>query len=81
MTGVLERLMGSQKKHELPQKNPTADQTAQLQSAKEILAEVFGIDLSDVDEMIQNRFAEAKTTGGEHETELWPVEFSLSLGR
>jgi hypothetical protein len=45
------------------------------EESKEILAEVFGIDISDVDEMIQNRFAEEKSTDGEHETELWPVEF------
>jgi hypothetical protein len=77
MAGVLDRLIGPQKKHELPQKNPMADETAQLQSAKEILAEVFGIDVSDVDEMIRNRFAEAKSRDDAHETELWPVEFSL----
>jgi len=46
--------------------------------AKEILAEVFRIGLSEVDEMIQNRF-EAASSGGivSKEEGLWPAEFCL----
>jgi hypothetical protein len=47
----------------------------ELQTAKEILAEVFCIRISEVDEMIANRFS------GRHkcqrEKELWPREFQL----
>jgi hypothetical protein len=47
----------------------------ELQTAKEILAEVFGIRISEVDEMIANRFS------GCHEClrekGLWPREFQL----
>jgi len=50
----------------------------ELQTAKEILAEVFGIRLQDVDEMIQNRF-EAASPGdiGTKQDGLWPQEFRL----
>lgn len=47
----------------------------ELQTAKEILAEVFGIRISEVDEMIANRFS------GCHEClrekGLWPRDFQL----
>ena len=43
----------------MPRQTAGADKILELQSAKEILAEVFGVDISDVDEMIQNRFTEA----------------------
>ena len=56
MAGVLEHLVGSQKKHAVPRQTPGVDKILELQSAKEILAEVFGVDISDVDEMIQSRF-------------------------
>ncbi len=50
----------------------------ELQSAKEILAEVFGVDISDVDEMIQSRFNEAGPKEAALEKEgLWPAEFAL----
>jgi len=46
--------------------------------AKEILAEVFKVRLSEVDEMIRNRF---QTSGsddtGNKESGLWPQEFCL----
>ena len=49
MTGVLGQLFG-------PQKTVVQDRKAmELAAAREILAEVFGIRLSDVDEMIENR--------------------------
>lgn len=52
MAGVLGQLIGPQKKAMY-----RSDLKAlELQVAKEILAEVFRVRLSDVDEMIQNRF-------------------------
>lgn len=45
----------------------------ELEAAREILAEVFGVKLSEVDEMIENRFQ----AGGERRSMddgLWPQE-------
>ena len=44
----------------------------ELEAAREILAEVFGIKLSEVDEMIENR----SQAGGKipQEDGLWPLE-------
>ena len=47
----------------------------ELEVAREILAEVFGVRLSEVDEMIQSRF-EAEEMGSKEEG-LWPQEFRL----
>ena len=69
MAGVLGQLFG-------PQKTAVKDRRAmELEAAREILAEVFGVKLSDVDEMIENRFQ----AGGEverrsREDSLWPQE-------
>jgi hypothetical protein len=50
MAGVLGQLFG-------PQKMAVQDRKAmELEAAREILAEVFGVKLSEVDEMIENRF-------------------------
>jgi hypothetical protein len=50
----------------------------ELQMAKEILAEVFRVRLSEVDEMIQNRFEDASSQECCPEEEgLWPQEFRL----
>ena len=50
----------------------------ELETAKEILAEVFRVRLSDVDEMIQNRFeAVSYEDIGSKENGLWPQEFWL----
>jgi len=50
----------------------------ELKTAKEILAEVFGIRLQDVDVMIQNRFeATSPEDTGTKEDGLWPQEFRL----
>jgi len=78
MAGVLEQLIGPQKRavvHCTSRMNPKA---LELQTAKEILAEVFRVGLSDVDEMIQNRFEKvpSKETCCE-EDGLWPQEFWL----
>ncbi len=71
MAGVLEQLFRPQKKV-LVYRNPKA---LELQMAKEILAEVFRVGLSEVDEMIQNRFRVDDM--GTKEDGLWPQEFWL----
>jgi hypothetical protein len=65
----------------------------ELEAAKEILAEVFGISASKVDEMLKQRYEESlerpkarrKRTQGEpllkhgyNEVEVWPMEFCLA---
>ena len=72
MAGILEHLMGPQKKtiHDL--------KVIELETAKAILAEVFGIRLSEVDEMIQNRFEDTRTQEACFEKDgQWPQEFRL----
>ena len=50
----------------------------ELQAAKEVLAEVFSVRISDVEEMIQNRYEEVRyVKPGYEETEQWPREFVL----
>ncbi len=50
----------------------------ELQTAKEILAEVLSIRLTDVDEMIANRFEDgAREEEAGKEKGLWPQEFCL----
>ena len=67
MAGVLGHLFR-------PQKTAVQDRSAmELEAAREILAEVFGVKLSEVDEMIENRFQ----AGGERRSMddgLWPQE-------
>jgi hypothetical protein len=70
MAGVLEQLIRPQKRA-VVHCNPKA---LELQTAKEILAEVFKVRLSEVDEMIQNRFEAAVVS---KEEGLWPAEFCL----
>jgi hypothetical protein len=91
MAGVLGQLIRPQKRtveHCTPQVDPKA---LELETAKEILAEVFGVRLSDVDEMILSRFeatgngeirngeAGNEAIGNEAigSEELWPQEFWL----
>ena len=81
MAGVLGQLFRPQKKAMY-----CDAKIMELETAKEILAEVFKVRLSEVDEMIHNRFEVAggedtvsedvgrEDIGGE---ELWPQEFSL----
>ena len=71
MAGVLGQLFRPQKK--AMYRDPKA---MELETAKEILAEVFRVRLSEVDEMIQNRFEVAVNEDIRSE-ELWPQEFSL----
>jgi hypothetical protein len=74
MAGVLEQLIRPQKRA-VVHCNPKA---MELQTAKEILAEVFRVRLSDVDEMIQNRFEKVYSQKvGSKEDGLWPQEFRL----
>lgn len=76
MAGVLGLLTKPQKKavyHSDPKER-------ELETAKEILAEVFRIRISEVEEMILNRFDEAQISEDRHEErELWPQEFRLDL--
>ena len=73
MAGIFEWLARSRIRAE--QCDPMA---MELQTAKEILAEVFGVRLSEVDEMILSRFEAA---GNEdivlEENAPWPQEFRL----
>ena len=68
MAGVLEQLIR-------PQKKAMSHKAMELQTAKEILAEVFRVRISEVDEMLQNRF-EAEDMDSK-ENGLWPQEFWL----
>ena len=74
MAGVLGQIFRPQKK--AMYRDPTA---LELETAKEILAEVFRVRLSEVDEMIQNRFeaVDNEDIGSEENELLWPQEFSL----
>ena len=69
MAGVLEHLFRPQ------QKTIYQDLKAmELEAAKEILAEVFKVRLSEVDEMIRCRFEVEVSV---KENGLWPQEFRL----
>jgi len=74
MAGVLEQLIRPEKRVAV-YRNP---KELELQTAKEILAEVFRVRLSEVDEMIKSRF---QVTGDgdvvSKENRLWPREFCL----
>jgi len=69
MAGVLEQLIRPQ------QKTIYQDQKAmELEAAKEILAEVFKVRLSEVEEMIWCRYEVEVSV---KENGLWPQEFRL----
>lgn len=70
MAGVLEQLI-------VPQKKAISQKAMELEAAREILAEVFKVRLSEVDEMIQNRFATSSEGVVSKEEGLWPQEFWL----
>jgi len=72
MAGVIKRLF-------MPRKEIVLDRRImELQTAKEILAEVFGIRLQDVDERIQNRFEAASPEDiSTKQDGLWPQESRL----
>ena len=70
MVGVLEQLIRPQNKavhRDL--------KAMELEAAKEILAEVFRVRLSEVDEMIQSRFEDEDTGSMGSDDGLWPQEF------
>ena len=75
MAGVLERIGWSPRR--APEKSSSAPRVdrriLELQAAEEILAEIFGVRISDVEEMILNRYEEAFYGNCEHEE--WPQEF------
>ena len=81
MAGVLERIRWPQKRTVIGNSSsaPRVDlRILELQSAKEILAEIFGVRISDVEEMIQNRYEEVRCEANSYEeTEQWPREFLL----
>jgi hypothetical protein len=61
-----------------PQKKAMSQKAMELEAAREILAEVFRVRISEVDEMIQNRFEAAGNDDvGSKENGLWPQEFWL----
>lgn len=70
MAGVLEQLIRQQNRVVY-----RSLKAMELEAAKEILAEVFRIPLSEVDEMIRSRF-EVEGVGPK-EKGLWPQEFCL----
>ena len=72
MAGVLELLIRPQNKavhRDL--------KAMELEAAKEILAEVFRVRLSEVDEMIRCRFEDEDMGSMGSEDGLWPQEFCL----
>ena len=72
MAGVLEQLFRPQNKavhHDM--------KALELEAAKEILAEVFKVRLSEVDNMIRCRFEAEDMVSVGSEDGLWPQEFCL----
>ena len=69
MAGVLEQLLRSGKRAFIDQKS------MELEAAREILAEVFGVRLAEVDQMIRSRFESEDVAV--KEDGLWPREFRL----
>ncbi len=82
MAGVLERIRWPQNRPEIDRSFPAPRldrRILELQTAKEILAEVFSVRISDVDEMIRCRFDEARFKENSYaEIDQWPREFSLA---
>jgi hypothetical protein len=82
MAGVFERMRWPQKRSIIVNSSlaPRVNlRVLELQVAKEILAEVFRVRISDVEDMIQNRYSEiCYEKLGHEETELWPQEFMLN---
>ena len=83
MAGVLERIRWPQKRAVIGHSSVTLSKVdlrvLELRAAKEVLAEVFGVRISDVEEMILNRYDEfCYAKNGHEETEQWPREFVLN---
>jgi hypothetical protein len=81
MAGALEWIRRPQKRVAIGHGSsvPRVDlRVLELQAAKEILAEIFGVRISDVEEMIQNRYDEVRCEANSYEeTEQWPREFLI----
>jgi hypothetical protein len=83
MAGVLERIRWPQKKlvvgHSTTIPSKVELRVMELQAAKEILAEIFGVRNSEVEKMIQNRYEEAcyAAKPSYEVAEEWPREFML----
>ena len=80
MGGVLERIRWPQKRSAIAllPPPPIDPMILELQAAKEILAEVFRVRVSEVDEMILNRYDDVRHEENSSEDgEMWPREFQL----
>jgi len=81
MAGVLERIRWPQKSVVIGDSSSALRvdlRVLELQAAKEILAEIFRVRISDVEEMIQNRYDVVRCEANSYEdTEQWPREFLL----
>jgi hypothetical protein len=80
MGGAFERIRWLQKRSAvaLLPSPPVDPMLLELQAAKEILAEVFRVRVSEVDEMILNRYDDVRyEENSSKEGELWPREFLL----
>jgi len=83
MGGVLERIRWLQKRSAIAllPSPPVDPMILELQAAKEILAEVFRVRVSEVDEMILNRYDDVHYEHYEENSsedgEMWPREFKL----
>jgi len=81
MAGVLKRIRWPQKRALGNRSSaPRMDQRIlELQTAKEILAEIFGVKISDVEEMILNRYDKVCYAKPSYEeNKQWPREFVLN---
>jgi hypothetical protein len=63
-------------KREVIRPRPVSTKQLELETAKEILSEVFRVQPADVEEMIQQRL-EKRGRFDRHEDGLWPVAFAL----
>lgn len=81
MAGVLELIRGPQHQRLLfacPKKAPWVNpKVLELQAAKEILAEVFGMKISEVEEMLRQR-SEEEAPSCKGDGALWPESFCLA---
>ena len=80
MGGVLERIGWLQKRSAIAllPSPPVDPMILELQAAKEILAEVFRVRVSEVDEMILNRYDDVRyEENSSKDGEMWSREFQL----
>ena len=80
MGGVLERIRWLQKRSTIAllPSPPVDPMILELQAAKEILAEVFQVRVSEVEEMILNRYDDVRyEENNSEDEEMWPREFQL----